>query len=65
MEEHVMEMDRVCASGDMRFRNTDDDSRGGTDDGRPGAADAYNFIWFRTRMIRKDFLLQNFRGGGR
>jgi hypothetical protein len=65
IEEHIMEMDRVCAPGDMRFRKTAEDNFGGTPDGKPKSTDAYNFIWFRTRMIRKDFMLQNFRGAGR
>ena len=31
----------------------------------PDITDLYNFCWDRTRMIRKDFILQNYRGGGR
>ncbi|OQS04779.1 hypothetical protein THRCLA_03007 [Thraustotheca clavata] len=31
----------------------------------PDLLDIYNFMWNRTRMIRQDFVLQNYRGGGR
>ncbi|EQC29272.1 hypothetical protein SDRG_12940 [Saprolegnia diclina VS20] len=30
----------------------------------PDLLDLYNFLWDRTRMIRKDISLQNYRGGG-
>lgn len=31
----------------------------------PDLIDLYNFCWDRTRMIRKDFILQNYRSNGR
>lgn len=33
-------------------------------DGTPNSMDVYQFIWDRTRMIRKDFILQNYVGTG-
>lgn len=30
-----------------------------SNDGIPPSLDVYQFIWDRTRMIRKDFILQN------
>lgn len=32
--------------------------------GTPNSLDVYQFIWDRTRMIRKDFILQNYVGTG-
>jgi hypothetical protein len=51
LEEWVMERDRQ--GEDPRF--------GG---GVPPPLDVYQFIWDRTRMVRKDFILQNFVGTG-
>jgi SAC3/GANP family len=34
------------------------------DDGIPPSLDVYQFIWDRTRMVRKDFILQNYVGTG-
>ncbi|KAG7361745.1 SAC3/GANP family protein [Nitzschia inconspicua] len=52
LEEWVMERDRQ--GPDPRF------PQGGT----PPPLDVYQFVWDRTRMIRKDFILQNFVGTG-
>ncbi|GKY96939.1 hypothetical protein MPSEU_000652900 [Mayamaea pseudoterrestris] len=52
LEEWVMERDRQ--GGDPRFPNG----------GVPPPLDVYQFIWDRTRMIRKDFILQNYVGTG-
>ena len=52
LEEWVMERDRQ--GPDRRFPQN----------GTPVSMDAYQFIWDRTRMIRKDFILQNFVGTG-
>ncbi|GMI46322.1 hypothetical protein TrCOL_g9561 [Triparma columacea] len=49
IEEYVMERDR------QGF----DDRCNGT----PDPLDVYIFVWDRTRMIRKDFILQNYTGG--
>jgi len=49
IEEYVMERDR------QGF----DDRCNGT----PDPLDVYQFVWDRTRMIRKDFILQNYTGG--
>ena len=50
LEEYVMERDRQGI--DPRFGQV------------PNPLDVYQFIWDRTRMIRKDFILQNFIGTG-
>jgi hypothetical protein len=52
LEEWVMERDRQ--GPDPRFQ-------GGI---TPAPLDVYQFIWDRTRMIRKDFILQNYVGTG-
>lgn len=52
LEEWVMERDRQ--GPDRRFPQN----------GTPSSMDLYQFIWDRTRMIRKDFILQNFVGTG-
>ena len=52
LEEWVMERDRQ--GSDPRF------SQGQT----PPSLDVYQFVWDRTRMIRKDFTLQNYVGSG-
>jgi len=52
LEEWVMERDRQ--GPDPRF----------TQAPSPPPLDVYQFIWDRTRMIRKDFILQNFVGSG-
>jgi len=49
MEEWVMERDRQGI--DVRYAGT------------PPSLDVYQFIWDRTRMIRKDFILQNYIAG--
>lgn len=51
LEEWVMERDRQ--GGDPRF--------GGQ---VPPPLEVYQFIWDRTRMVRKDFILQNYVGTG-
>jgi len=51
LEEWVMERDRQ--GPDVRFS-------GGT--AAPPSLDVYQFIWDRTRMVRKDFILQNYVG---
>lgn len=53
LEEWVMERDRQGV--DPRFSN-----HGNV----PIPLDVYQFIWDRTRMIRKDFILQNYVGTG-
>mmetsp|Transcript_27630 Transcript_27630/g.42294 ORF Transcript_27630/g.42294 Transcript_27630/m.42294 type:complete len:2013 (-) Transcript_27630:135-6173(-) len=50
LEEWVMERDRQ--GSDPRYEKT------------PPPLDVYQFIWDRTRMIRKDFVLQNYIGTG-
>lgn len=50
LEEYVMERDRQGI--DPRFGQV------------PSPLDVYQFIWDRTRMVRKDFILQNFIGTG-
>ena len=52
LEEWIMERDRQ--GPDTRF------PEGAT----PPPLDVYQFIWDRTRMIRKDFILQNYVGTG-
>ena len=34
------------------------------ENGIPPPLDVYQFVWDRTRMIRKDFILQNYIGTG-
>eukprot|EP00977_Amphora_coffeiformis_P027459 scaffold34612_cov165-Amphora_coffeaeformis.AAC.25 len=50
LEEWIMERDRQ--GEDPRFKKT------------PPPLEVYQFIWDRTRMIRKDFTLQNYVGTG-
>lgn len=50
LEEWVMERDRQ--GPDRRFPQN----------ATPNSLDVYQFIWDRTRMIRKDFILQNYVG---
>ena len=50
LEEWIVERDRQ--GPDPRFGNT------------PPPLDVYQFVWDRTRMIRKDFILQNYIGTG-
>ena len=57
LEEWVMERDRQGV--DARYVNNPIVS---TNDGIPPSLDVYQFIWDRTRMIRKDFILQNYTG---
>jgi hypothetical protein len=45
---------------DKRFK----ESAFNTKDGTPPPLDVYQFIWDRTRMVRKDFILQNYVGTG-
>ena len=52
LEEWIMERDRQ--GGDPRF------PQGQT----PPSLDVYQFVWDRTRMVRKDFTLQNYVGSG-
>lgn len=52
LEEWVMDRDRQ--GPDPRFNNN----------ATPNPLDVYQFIWDRTRMIRKDFTLQNYVGTG-
>jgi hypothetical protein len=52
LEEWVMERDRQ--GPDPRFQQMD----------HPPSLDVYQFIWDRTRMVRKDFILQNYVGTG-
>jgi hypothetical protein len=52
LEEWVMERDRQ--GPDRRFPQNQ----------TPNSLDVYQFIWDRTRMIRKDFILQNYVGTG-
>ncbi|CAB9505121.1 SAC3 family protein [Seminavis robusta] len=52
LEEWVMERDRQ--GPDRRFPQN----------GTPNSLDVYQFIWDRTRMIRKDFILSNYVGTG-
>lgn len=61
---HVLE--RVCAYLEEWVMERD---RQGPDPRLPGSTvpaslDVYQFIWDRTRMIRKDFILQNYVGTG-
>jgi hypothetical protein len=49
LEEYIMDRDRQ--GHDPRF------------DGVPDPLDTYVFVWERTRMIRKDIVLQNYTGG--
>ncbi|KAL7574910.1 hypothetical protein ACA910_010740 [Epithemia clementina (nom. ined.)] len=49
LEEWVMERDRQ--GPDVRYQS-----------GTPPSLDVYQFIWDRTRMVRKDFILQNYVG---
>mmetsp|Transcript_1827 Transcript_1827/g.4769 ORF Transcript_1827/g.4769 Transcript_1827/m.4769 type:complete len:1347 (-) Transcript_1827:2062-6102(-) len=53
LEEWIMERDRQ--GPDQRFPQTNVP---------PPPLDVYQFIWDRTRMIRKDFILQNYVGTG-
>ncbi|VEU41056.1 unnamed protein product [Pseudo-nitzschia multistriata] len=53
LEEWIMERDRQ--GPDPRFP---------VKDAPPPPLDVYQFIWDRTRMIRKDFILQNYVGTG-
>jgi len=53
LEEWIMERDRQ--GPDCRFPQPDIP---------PPPLDVYQFIWDRTRMIRKDFILQNYVGTG-
>ena len=53
LEEWIMERDRQ--GPDPRFPRKDIP---------PPPLDVYQFIWDRTRMIRKDFILQNYVGDG-
>jgi len=70
LEEWVMERDRQ--GKDPRYQaqanNTNTTSTLITsnfnDNGIPPPLDVYQFIWDRTRMIRKDFILQNYIGTG-
>jgi len=55
LEEWVMERDRQGT--DPRF-----DKNGQSQ--VPNSLDVYQYIWDRTRMVRKDFILQNFIGTG-
>jgi len=52
LEEWVMERDRQ--GPDPRFPQAQS----------PPSLDVYQFIWDRTRMVRKDFILQNYVGTG-
>ena len=54
LEEWVMERDRQ--GPDKRWANQPSDT--------PPPLDVYQFIWDRTRMIRKDYILQNYIGTG-
>lgn len=54
LEEWVMERDRQ--GPDVRWSGQPTDV--------PPPLDVYQFIWDRTRMIRKDFILQNYIGTG-
>lgn len=51
LEEWIMERDRQ--GSDVRFSSQS-----------PSSLDVYQFIWDRTRMVRKDFTLQNYIGTG-
>ncbi|RLN75445.1 hypothetical protein DYB28_002930 [Aphanomyces astaci] len=53
LEQHVIDLDE-CGP-DPRFNPPR----------VPDFLDLYNFFWNRARMIRNDFTLQNYRGGGR
>ena len=57
LEEWVMERDRQ--GPDPRYCNNNN-----TNETTPTPMDVYQFIWDRTRMIRKDFILQNYQANG-
>eukprot|EP00602_Paraphysomonas_sp_CaronLab_P013855 CAMPEP_0185042380 /NCGR_PEP_ID=MMETSP1103-20130426/42318_1 /TAXON_ID=36769 /ORGANISM="Paraphysomonas bandaiensis, Strain Caron Lab Isolate" /LENGTH=2072 /DNA_ID=CAMNT_0027582443 /DNA_START=109 /DNA_END=6324 /DNA_ORIENTATION=+ len=52
-------MDENVMSLDLEVKEDEDPARG------PIALDVYHFVWNRYRMIAKDFILQNYRFGGR
>lgn len=54
LEEWIMERDRQ--GPDKRWAQQPSDT--------PPPLDVYQFVWDRTRMIRKDFILQNYIGTG-
>lgn len=56
IEEWIMERDRQGT--DARFQESN-----AVAVNTPPALDVYQFVWDRTRMIRKDFTLQNYVGG--
>ena len=48
----------------MQERDRQGPDRRFPQNGTPNSLDVYQFIWDRTRMIRKDFILQNYVGTG-
>ena len=57
IEENIMSVDIVVAE------SSDDPVP--EEERSPSALDVYLFLWNRYRMVAKDFILQNYRFGGR